>query len=130
MSRYLRTWVKIIVWRSTRETKDETEPKLCARELRHDDRKKETDLKRKRLSRPRWITIELLANAKGLDVILHGLRPVPINRWTLFPYCSRWLDIFAFASRLYFHFPSSRRYFCNLLTFLFFLNNKIKMIWW
>jgi hypothetical protein len=34
-------------------TKDETEPKLCARELRHDDRKEETDLKRKRLSRPR-----------------------------------------------------------------------------
>jgi hypothetical protein len=41
---------------------------------------KETDLKRKRLSRPRWITIELLANVKGMRVILHGLRPVPINR--------------------------------------------------
>jgi hypothetical protein len=41
---------------------------------------KETDLKRKRLFRPRWITIELLANAKGMVVILHGLRPVPINR--------------------------------------------------
>jgi hypothetical protein len=36
-----------------RGTKDGTEPKLCARELRHDDRKKETDLERKRLSRPR-----------------------------------------------------------------------------
>jgi hypothetical protein len=34
-------------------TKDGTEPKLCARELRHDGRKEETDLKRKRLSRPR-----------------------------------------------------------------------------
>jgi hypothetical protein len=34
-------------------TKDETEPKLCARELRHDGRKEETDLKRKKLSRPR-----------------------------------------------------------------------------
>jgi hypothetical protein len=33
-------------------TKDGTEPKRCARELRHDDRKEETDLKRKRLSRP------------------------------------------------------------------------------
>ena len=41
---------------------------------------KETDLKGKRLSRPRWITIELLANVKGMSVILHGLRPVPINR--------------------------------------------------
>jgi hypothetical protein len=50
---------------------------------------KETDLKRKRLFRPRWITIELLANVKGIDVILHGLRPVPINRRTVLLYCSR-----------------------------------------
>jgi hypothetical protein len=41
---------------------------------------KKTDLKMKRLSRPRWIAIELLANVKGMGVILHGLRPVPINR--------------------------------------------------
>jgi hypothetical protein len=41
---------------------------------------KETDLKIKRLFRPRWITIELLANEKGMGVILHGLHPVPINR--------------------------------------------------
>jgi hypothetical protein len=34
-------------------TKDGTEPKLCARELRHDGRNEETDLKRKILSRPR-----------------------------------------------------------------------------
>jgi hypothetical protein len=35
-------------------TKDDgVEPKLSARELRHDGRKEETDLKRKRLSRPR-----------------------------------------------------------------------------
>ena len=34
-------------------TKDGAEPKLCARELRHDGRKEETDLKRKRLFRPR-----------------------------------------------------------------------------
>jgi hypothetical protein len=40
----------------------------------------ETDLKRKRLFRPRWITIELLANAKGMVVILHGQCSVPINR--------------------------------------------------
>jgi hypothetical protein len=30
--------------------------------------------------RPRRITIELLINVKGTNVILHGLRPVPINR--------------------------------------------------
>jgi hypothetical protein len=41
---------------------------------------KETDLKMERLFRPRWITIELLANVKGMGVISHGLRPVPINR--------------------------------------------------
>jgi hypothetical protein len=33
-------------------TKDGEEPKLYARELRHDDRKEETDLKRKRPFRP------------------------------------------------------------------------------
>jgi hypothetical protein len=40
----------------------------------------ETDLKMKRLFRPQWINIELLANVKDMGVILHGLRPVPINR--------------------------------------------------
>ena len=39
-----------------------------------------TDLKGKKLFRPRWITIELLANVKGMGVILHELHPVPINR--------------------------------------------------
>jgi hypothetical protein len=41
---------------------------------------KKTDLKMKRLFRPRWITIELFADVKGMGVILHGLRLVPINR--------------------------------------------------
>jgi hypothetical protein len=41
---------------------------------------KGTDLKGKRLFRPRWITLESLANVKGMDVISHGLRLVPINR--------------------------------------------------
>jgi hypothetical protein len=41
-----------------------------------------TDLKMKRHIRPRRITIELLANVKGMNVILHRLRPLPINRWT------------------------------------------------
>jgi hypothetical protein len=39
-----------------------------------------TDLKGKRLFKPQWITIESLENVKGMSVILHGLRPVPINR--------------------------------------------------
>jgi hypothetical protein len=41
---------------------------------------KETDLKMKRLFGPRWITIELLPSVKGMNVILYGLCPVPINR--------------------------------------------------
>ena len=40
----------------------------------------ETDLKMKRLFRPRQITIELLSSVKGMNVILHRLCPVPINR--------------------------------------------------
>ena len=41
---------------------------------------KETDLKMKRLFKPRWTTIELLPNVKDMDVILYGLCLVPINR--------------------------------------------------
>jgi hypothetical protein len=39
MNRYLRTWVKTTVLRSTKNTKDGAEPKLCAGELRRDSRK-------------------------------------------------------------------------------------------
>jgi hypothetical protein len=42
--------------------------------------KKGTDLKMKSQFRPRRIPIELLINVKGINVILHGLRLVPINR--------------------------------------------------
>jgi hypothetical protein len=55
------------------------EPKLCAGNLQRDIRKG-TDLKGKRLFRPRWIAIESLVNVKGMSVILHGLHPVLINR--------------------------------------------------
>jgi hypothetical protein len=65
---------------------------------------KGTDLKGKRLFRPRWITLESLANVKGMDVISHGLRPVPINR------CVHSDLAFAFASRSYLCFLLSRRY--------------------
>jgi hypothetical protein len=39
-----------------------------------------TDLKGKRLSSPRQITPKSIVNVKGMDVILHRLCPVPINR--------------------------------------------------
>jgi hypothetical protein len=87
---------------------------------------KETDLKMKRLFRPRWITIELLANVKGMGVILHGLRPVPIVDEQCS--CTVHADLaFAIASCLYFYLLSSRRYTCNLISFLFFHSNKIEM---
>jgi hypothetical protein len=41
---------------------------------------KGTDLKGKRLSSPRWIVLKSIVNIKGMNVILHRLRLVPINR--------------------------------------------------
>jgi hypothetical protein len=42
--------------------------------------RKETDLKGKRPSNPRWIVLKSTVNINGMNVILHRLRPVPINR--------------------------------------------------
>jgi hypothetical protein len=41
---------------------------------------KGTDLRRKRLSSLRQFVLKSIENMKGMNVILHGLRPVPINR--------------------------------------------------
>jgi hypothetical protein len=41
---------------------------------------KGTDLKGKRLSSPHRIVHKLTINVKGMNVISHRLRPVPINR--------------------------------------------------
>jgi hypothetical protein len=79
---------------------------------------KGTDLEGKRLSSPRWVVNKSIVNMKGMNVNLHRLRPVPINRWTILPYCSRWL-VLACASRLYFYLLSSRRYKCNPVLFLY-----------
>jgi hypothetical protein len=40
----------------------------------------ETDLKGKRLFSPQQIAFWLTVNVRGMNVILFGLRPVPINR--------------------------------------------------
>jgi hypothetical protein len=87
---------------------------------------KGTDLKRKRLSSPHWVVHKSIENMKGMNVNLHRLRPMPINRWTVPMYCSCWL-VLARASRLYFHLLSSRRYKCNSILFLFIHDNIIKM---
>jgi hypothetical protein len=42
--------------------------------------KKVTYLKGKRLFSPRWFIHKSIANIKGMNVNLHGLRPMPINR--------------------------------------------------
>jgi hypothetical protein len=41
---------------------------------------KGTDLKGKRLSSPHRIIYKLIISVKGMNVISHMLRPVPINR--------------------------------------------------
>jgi hypothetical protein len=64
-----------------------------------------------------------------MNVILHRLRPVPINRWTVTPYCSRWL-VFTRTSRLDFYLLSSRRYKCNSILFMFIHDKIIKIFWW
>jgi hypothetical protein len=89
---------------------------------------KGTDLKGKRLSSPHRFVYKSTINVKGMNVISHRLRHVPINRWTVPPYCSRWL-VLARASRLYFYLLSSRRYICNWILFLFFHDNKMRMNW-
>jgi hypothetical protein len=80
MSRYLRTQVKSIHdVKSMVVTKVDVAPKLRARELRLNGGKG-TDLKGKRLSSPRWVVHKSIVNVKGMNVNLHRLRSVPINR--------------------------------------------------
>jgi hypothetical protein len=61
------------------ETKVDAVPKLRARVLRLNGRKR-NQLKGERPSSPRWIVLKPIVNIKGMNVILHRLRPVPINR--------------------------------------------------
>jgi hypothetical protein len=79
VNRYLRTRVDITVGEA-QIIRRLIQRRRCEQESFDVVAEKETDLKMKRLFRPRWITIELLPNVKGMDVILYGLCPVPINR--------------------------------------------------
>jgi hypothetical protein len=89
---------------------------------------KGTDLKGKRLSSPHRFFYKSIVNVNGITVISHRLCHVPINKWTVSPYCSRWL-VLARASHLYFYLLSSQRYICNSVLFLFLHNNKMRMNW-
>jgi hypothetical protein len=79
VNRYLRTQISTTVGEAQR-IRRLTQRRSCEQESFGVIAEKETDLKMKRLFRPRWITIELLPNVKGMDVILHELCLVPINR--------------------------------------------------
>jgi hypothetical protein len=54
---------------------------------------------------------------------------MPINRWIVPSYCSRWL-IFTRASHLDFCLLSSRRYKCNSILFMFINDDIIKIYKW
>jgi hypothetical protein len=62
------------------ETKVDAVPKLRARVLRLNGRKRNRLKGGKRPSSPRWIVLKPIVNIMGMNVILHRLRPVPINR--------------------------------------------------
>jgi hypothetical protein len=80
MNRYLRTRVKSMYdVKSMIITKDGVAPKLRARELRLNSEKRNR-LKGKRLSSPHRFVYKSIVNIKGMNVIFHRLRLVPINR--------------------------------------------------
>jgi hypothetical protein len=79
VNRYLRTRVDITVGEA-QIIRRLIQRRRCEQESFGVVAEKESDLKMKRLFRPQWITIELLPNIKGMDVIVYGLCPMPINR--------------------------------------------------
>jgi hypothetical protein len=80
MYRYLWTRVKTVHnMKSMVEFKVDAASKIRARELRLSGRKRNR-LKGERLSSPRWIVLKSIINIKGMNVILHRLRLVPINK--------------------------------------------------
>jgi hypothetical protein len=80
VSRYLRTQVVITPGEDQDNTKVLVQRRRCQQESFGAVAENETDLKMKGLFRPQYITIEVLSNVKGMNVILYGLCPVPINR--------------------------------------------------
>jgi hypothetical protein len=79
MNRYLRTRTRTTIRRSTKNAKVGAEPKLCAGDLRRDGRKG-NQLKREKAIQTSMDYYRVITNVKGMSVILHGLRPMPINR--------------------------------------------------
>ena len=122
------------IWSTTRTKAEPDEgrrqPKLYAGKLRRDSTRGNR-LKDKKTSGSSIDFHKPLTNVMDMDVILRGLRPASINRWTVLPYCSRWPYICFCVTPVLFTFSQDRRYICNLKSFLFFHVNKIEMIlWW
>ena len=55
--------------------------------------KHNVESKRKRLVNPYCFVLESDVHVKDINVFLLGMRPVPINRLTVPPYCSHWIVI-------------------------------------
>jgi hypothetical protein len=109
--RWRYAWYEDMTWRH-----DERTSKLWLKELRLDIMmmvKNGTDLKEKRLLSPWLLALWLTVNIRDINVILSGLRPTPINGWTVTPYCSRY-TVIALASLPHFHLPTSQRYQWNI----------------
>jgi hypothetical protein len=107
-----------MVWNARSGSRMNQLRKLWMEKLRLNTRtvvEDETDLKGKRLLSPRQLAFWLIVNVRDMNVILLMLHPVPINRWTITLYCSRWLVITS-ASLSLFYLLSSRRYRCNIIT--------------
>jgi hypothetical protein len=75
MYRYLRTWNETV-----HNIKSLVEAKVDVQRSFGSAAGKGTDLKGKRLSSPHWIVLKSIVNIKDMNVILHRLCPVPINR--------------------------------------------------
>jgi hypothetical protein len=75
MNRYLRTWIRYTI-QETQRIRRLTQSRSYAQGSFGRIAEKGNRLKRE----IRWIIIESLGNVKGMGVILHGLRLVPINR--------------------------------------------------
>jgi hypothetical protein len=87
---------------------------------------KGTDLKGKRLFSPHRFFYKSILNVKGMTVISHRLCLVPINRWIVPSYCSRW-RVLARASYLYFTFCQVEGTF--VIQYCFYFSIVIKWEW-
>jgi hypothetical protein len=86
-------------------------------------------LKEEKTNRSTIVYVMIVTSCRGHKYNFDRAASVPINRWTVPPYCSHGL-VFARASRLDFYLLSSRRYKCNSILFLFIHDDIIKIYWW